>query len=241
MTEDKKDNYQIKIADDILSDAVASIDKVTEEGRRFRAADNQDEEFGELEIEIVQDEDESDSSDSEQALAEKAQESQENYDRFLRVSAEFDNFRKRIQREKADAHNFGNEKLLREIIPVLDNIERGVESALQSQDFDALLKGLELTGSLFRGVLRRFNVTEVEAKDLKFDPNLHEAMMRDEESDLPPDTVVDVHQKGYMLLDRLLRPAMVTVSAKISEPPPPENQDDGGASVSPITDDSQED
>lgn len=241
MTEEKKDSYQIKISEDILNEAVASIDKVKEERLKAKAADNVDEDFGDLEIEIVSDDGEGDNAGLEQALEEKTQEAKDNYERFLRVSAEFDNFRKRVQREKADAHNFGNEKLLREIIPVLDNLERAIESAEKVQDFDALLKGVELTCNIFRGVLHKFNVTEVEANNVKFDPNIHEAMMRDEKSELPQDTVVDVHQKGYLLLDRLLRPAMVTVSARVNEPPPEQGQNDEEESVEAATDEAQED
>lgn len=140
----------------------------------------------------------------------------ENRDHYLRARADLDNFRKRAQREKEDLLKFSNETILRELLPVIDNLER----ALQHADVDGekgLLQGVELTLGQFAKVLEKFNVVAIDAVGELFDPARHEAMGQIESSEQPPNTVVQLLQKGYLLNDRLLRPAMVLI-AKASAP-----------------------
>lgn len=134
------------------------------------------------------------------------------YDRLLRVSADFDNFRKRVQKEKSELMLYGNENLVREILPVLDNFERAVEHSQKATDTDAMRKGVELILSQLKTVLERFGVRAESAEGKKFDPLIHEAVSHASSNQHPPQTIMEEHQKAYFLHQRLIRPAVVTVS-----------------------------
>ncbi|PLX92722.1 MAG: nucleotide exchange factor GrpE [Desulfuromonas sp.] len=139
-------------------------------------------------------------------------------DLYLRTRAETDNFRRRMQREKEELSKFANESILREILPVIDNLERAVSHARENDaDSSSLLDGVEMTLSQFQKVLEKFNVTPVEAHGKPFDPACHEAMGQMESAECAPNTVVQVLQSGYMLNDRLLRPALVMVSKAVAD------------------------
>jgi len=131
-------------------------------------------------------------------------------DRWLRERAELENFKKRLAREKAEALRFANEELLRDLLPVIDNLHRAVEHGRASREVDPIIEGVELVLRSFTEALERHGVQVVEARGQRFDPSQHEAIGH-VESDQPPNTVVDEHQRGYTLHDRLLRPALVTV------------------------------
>jgi len=134
-------------------------------------------------------------------------------DLYLRNRAENENFRRRMQREKEELAKFANESILREILPVIDNLERAVNHAKENEgDASTLVEGVEMTLSQFQGVLSKFNVSVVDAKGTPFDPACHEAMGQIERDDCDANTVVEVMQGGYMLNGRLLRPALVMVS-----------------------------
>lgn len=138
----------------------------------------------------------------------------ENKDLYLRSLADLDNYRKRAQREKEDAFRFANDHILRNIIPVLDNLERAIEHAQNSSDEQgSLLQGVEMTLEQLRKVLESSGVTLIESLGLPFDPNFHQAMGQIPTSDQPPNCVVQEMQKGYLLNERLLRPAMVMVAS----------------------------
>ncbi len=133
-------------------------------------------------------------------------------DKLLRERAELENYKKRAAREKADAMRYGSEKLLRELLTVIDNLDRATEqlAAGGSQDSNAVVEGLELVRRGFVETLERHGVTVVGAHGGAFDPALHEAIGH-VESEQPANTVIDEHQRGYALHGRLLRPALVTV------------------------------
>lgn len=131
-------------------------------------------------------------------------------DRQLRERAELENFKKRVARERMEALRFANEGLLRDLLPVIDNLQRALEHARTSREFEPIIAGVELVLRSFGETLERHGVKVVEARGAPFDPGRHEAIGH-VESDQPPNTVVDEHQRGYMLHDRLLRPALVTV------------------------------
>jgi len=155
----------------------------------------------------------------EEALAASQAEVQKNWDLYLRARADLDNYRKRAQREKEDLSRFANENLLREILPVMDNLERALEHARQGEGSgDGLLQGVEMTLGQFQRVLDKFGVTPVSAVGEPFDPARHEALGQVESAEHPPNTVVQELQKGYLLNERLLRPAMVMVA---KAPPAP--------------------
>ena len=140
-----------------------------------------------------------------------------NRDHYLRARADLENFRKRAQREKEDLLKFSNETILRELLPVIDNLERALQHAAVDGE-KGLLQGVELTLGQFAKVLEKFNVVAIDAVGELFDPAQHEAMGQIESSEQPVNTVVQLLQKGYLLNDRLLRPAMVLI-AKAPAPP----------------------
>lgn len=150
--------------------------------------------------------------EAEQELAAAREEAARNRDQYVRAVAELDNFRKRAARERQDLLKFGNENLLRDILPVIDNLERALEHAAgQEGDAAGLVEGVEMTLTQFRQVLNRFGVERIEALHQPFDPASHEAMGH-LPSEQPPGTVVQVLQPGYVLNERLLRPAMVMIA-----------------------------
>ncbi len=151
--------------------------------------------------------------DPETRLQAAEKQSQEYYDRLLRLSAEFDNYKKRSQRDMRDMVRFANEKLIVELLTVVDNLERAIESAPQDGDTqDPLVAGIDLTLNEVRKILERNHVQPVNALGESFDPNFHQAMMQEESADHSPNTVIREMQKGYTLHERLIRPAMVVVS-----------------------------
>ena len=153
-----------------------------------------------------------------QELEAAREETRKNWDLFLRERAEMENLRKRHQRDKEDAIRFANDRLLKEMIPVLDNLERAVEHAEQkNDDSQGLLEGVHMTMNQFRKVLEEFGIKPVAALGEEFDPNVHQAMGQVESADQAPNTVVSEFQKGYLLNDRLLRPSLVMVAKAPSQ------------------------
>ena len=132
------------------------------------------------------------------------------HERLLRSAAEFDNFKKRAAKEKEDAAKFGNEKILKDFLPVMDNLERALDHAEQ-HDLKQVIEGVKLVQKLFETTLARHGVTGFSAVGKPFDPSVHEALMQ-QESDEPPNTVVSEMARGYKLHDRLVRPAAVVVA-----------------------------
>jgi len=145
-------------------------------------------------------------------LGEKEKEAKESYDRFLRMAADLENFRKRAAREKEDYVKFANEDLIRAIIPFIDNLERAVNHAEKVKDTAVMMEGIRLTIQQVLQALNRFGVSTFESVGKPFDPARHEAMMMVETEQHEPNQVVEEFQKGYLLGDRLLRPATVSVS-----------------------------
>lgn len=156
-------------------------------------------------------------------LESKDQEAKENYDRFLRMAADLENFKRRMAREKEELIRYGNENLIKDLLPVLDNLERAVEHAQGGGNGNPLLEGVEMVLKGFLDALYRHGVTRIAAKGESFDPEKHEAIAQLESAEHEPNTVVEEHHKGYYLLDRLLRPALVSV-AKPPEAKNGENQ-----------------
>ncbi|WAC07573.1 MAG: nucleotide exchange factor GrpE [Thermodesulfobacteriota bacterium] len=142
----------------------------------------------------------------------KEEELQKEHDRLLRTLAEHENYKKRMARERADFLKFGNEALLKELLPVLDNLELSLEHARNATNAHAITEGIELVIKEFLSKLKKFGLSAVSARGEKFDPNQHEAAAQIETTEHPEDTVVDEFQKGYFFHDRLLRPARVSVA-----------------------------
>ena len=150
----------------------------------------------------------------EAALAEKEVEANANWDKFLRERADLENLRKRFQKEKEDLFKYGNENLIQEILPSVDNLERALEHATDDICTSSINEGVRMTLNMLMASLKKFGVTPIETKGAVFDSAFHQAMAQVETSDQEPNTVVQEFQKGYLLNDRLLRPAMVTVAKK---------------------------
>ena len=147
-------------------------------------------------------------------LEAKEQEAKETYDRLLRVSADFENYKKRSSREIEEFRKYANQTLLKEMLAVVDNLELAINSSNHQKKTDKnLIEGLNLTLNEILRVFEKFNVKPIAAQGQKFDPAFHEAVMQEETDDFPENTVVSEFQKGYLIHDRLLRPAMVAVAA----------------------------
>ena len=146
-------------------------------------------------------------------------------EQYLRTLADMENLRKRTQREKEELGKFANENILREILPVIDNLERAVEHAQLAEMGETgagLLEGVQMTLTQFSQVLDRFGVKSIESLGQPFDPALHQAMGQLETEDFPINAVVQQLQKGYQLNERLLRPAMVMIAKAPVVPGPAE-------------------
>jgi molecular chaperone GrpE len=154
------------------------------------------------------------------ALAAKAEEVTNLNDKYLRLAAEFDNYKRLIQRDQRDQIRFGNEHLLKELLPVVDNLERAIKSSREGGSSDILIQGVDLTLKQLTGALTRFHVVPVETVGRPFDPATHQAVTSIESEKVPKQHVVDELQRGYLLHDRILRAAMVSVSAGRSDGTP---------------------
>jgi molecular chaperone GrpE len=146
------------------------------------------------------------------ALAEKTTKFNELNDKYLRLAAEFDNYKRLAQRDQRDLIRFGNEQLLKELLPVVDNLERAVKAAREGGSSDVLIQGVDLTLKQLTGALTRFHVLPVETVGQPFDPATHQAVASVASEKVPEQHVVDEFQRGYRLHDRTLRAAMVSVS-----------------------------
>ena len=138
-------------------------------------------------------------------------------DRYLRQAAEMDNLRKRTEREKADMAKYAVSEFARDILTLSDNFQRAIEAvpgeaAAEDETLNSFLEGVKMNERELQKVLERHGVTQINPKGEKFDPNKHQAVQQVEDAELPNDTVVDVYQVGYVIADRILRPAIVSVA-----------------------------
>jgi molecular chaperone GrpE len=133
-------------------------------------------------------------------------------DKLLRLQAEMENLRRRTRREIEDERKYANLPLMRDLLPVIDNVGRALEAADQSQDVAALIAGMKLIAQQLQAVLAQHGGTQIEAEQREFDPNVHEAILQQPSADHPPNTVMLVTQTGYKLHDRVIRPSQVIVS-----------------------------
>jgi len=148
-------------------------------------------------------------------LKEEADKAKVYWDRLLRLQADFDNTRKRLEKEKQDFVKFANEGMILELLNVLDDLERTVDLAQSKhQDLPAFLKGVEMILAHLYEMLKEYGVKPIEAQGKLFDPHYHEALMQAENKDVPEHTIVEELQKGYLLNDRVIRTAKVKVSKR---------------------------
>jgi molecular chaperone GrpE len=158
--------------------------------------------------------------DQKESLEERLKAAEEkaeaNYESLLRVTADFENYKKRIEREMSDVRKFANESLIKELLPIVDNLERAlaIEYGKNEDTFEGIREGVEMTLKEFMECLQKFGVTPMDSLEKPFDPNFHHAVSQEESEEYPENMVLKELQKGYMLRDRLLRAPMVVVSKK---------------------------
>ncbi|GIP39581.1 nucleotide exchange factor GrpE [Paenibacillus sp. J31TS4] len=140
------------------------------------------------------------------------QELEESRGRLIRAQADFDNFRKRTRLEKEDFAKYASFKLIEQLLPVVDNFDRAIQTSRETRDFDGMLKGVEMTFRQLDQVLAQEGLAAMDAIGQPFDPDRHQAIMQVESDEYEEGIVVEEIQKGYMLKDKVLRPAMVKVS-----------------------------
>ena len=151
-------------------------------------------------------------------------EAQEVHDRFLRVSADFENYKKRTAREMEDFRKFANESLIKLLLPAVDNLERALDSVGNNRQADnPISEGVQMTLAEILKIFEKFHVKPIESLEKTFDPGFHQAVMQEENDSHPDKTVLKELQKGYLMHDKLIRPSMVVVSKKKESP---ENHED---------------
>ena len=140
-------------------------------------------------------------------------------EKYLRIAAEFENFKRRALKERQDLHNYAHENLIKQLLPVVDNLERAVGHARQEEGGDAksLLEGIELTYRSLMQALEKLGVQGIESEGERFDPEIHEAIRQMPSAEHESGVVAEVFQKGYLLKDRLIRAALVAVSSGSEE------------------------
>jgi molecular chaperone GrpE len=154
----------------------------------------------------------SDPAQLQKQLLEKTKESEENYTRLLRLAADIENLKKRQGKERADLLLYANENLIKELLPVVDNLELALEHGRQSEAPEAMLEGIDLVYQGFLKVLAKFGVSPLNSVGQQFDPAFHNAVMQEETMESPDCSIIKELQKGYLMNQRLLRPAMVVVA-----------------------------
>jgi molecular chaperone GrpE len=168
-------------------------------------------------------------SDGEQGTEQTAQEELQIFqDKYVRLAAEFENYKRRAQRDQSDAIRYANESLLKNLLSTIDNLERAIQSGKDAGATGALLEGVELTHKQFLETVGKLGVRQISSTGNVFDPTMHQAVAQVESDTTEPNTVIEEFQKGYFLHDRILRPAMVTVAKEKSDQTEPSSTKDTG-------------
>lgn len=199
--------------------------RTREDTLRDRETSMDEEDSGDKQVheseESIHDEDSLDSKDMsppekiltlEAELIQAKAKANEHYEHLLRLQADFDNYRKRTQKEKAEIIKYASERIVGELLPVLDNFDRALSAAQVKPDFSAFSQGVEMILRQLQTALSKEGLKAIEAVGQQFDPNLHDAVLRVESEEHPENTVVDELQKGYYLKEKVIRPSMVKVS-----------------------------
>ncbi len=160
------------------------------------------------------DEESIDTAGEQSRIAELEKQAAQFKDQYLRTAAEFENYKRRTDAERAEFFAYAGERVLNDMLPVLDDFDRTMESFDKSHDKDALKKGIDLVYAKFRSVLEKQGLKPMESDGTKFDVNLHEAILQQPDESKEPETVLNTVEKGYYLKDKVLRHAKVVVSSK---------------------------
>ena len=188
-------NYSEKNEKDFTKDETAESDlEATREELKEQQQAYQDEELRDL-------------------LEKKNEEIEEINNKYLRISADFQNYKRRVEKEKSDIYSFANEKLILELLPAVDNLERAVGVIAEEGNKDAALtKGIEMILQQLLDTMKNNGLEEIKALGQDFDPNLHHAVMQEASDTEEGNKVLEVYQKGYILNGKVIRPSMVKVS-----------------------------
>lgn len=146
-------------------------------------------------------------------------------DKYLRLAAEFENYKRRANRDQKDTANYANERLLKDLLPTIDTLEQALHCGHEQPSLDSLLQGVKLTLKQFLDTLAKLGVSQISSVGEQFDPTKHQAVAQVESTTVPPNSVVEEYQKGYFLHNRILRPAMVTVAMAKPEQGPTSKED----------------
>lgn len=160
-----------------------------------------------------------------EALATKVEECKALNDKYLRLAAEFENYKRLSLRDQREQVRYGNEQLLKELLPVVDNLERAIKAAKENGGSNALIQGIDLTLKQLTNALAKFGVSAIETVGHPFDPTMHQAVSQGPSATIPEQHVAEELQKGYRLHDRVLRAAMVSVSTGAPTAASPSAQD----------------
>lgn len=227
MSESEKGKLKTKISQDVIDAAMKSVDKARGEPGDEAEASSELPDDGGVAVEI-----ETSGTSAEGARKELEQTKvqldvslqkgrelmdklKDEHERVLRAVADLENYKKRAAKEKEEVLKFGIEKLLKDFLPVVDNFDRALEHAQKSADFEGFKTGINMTRKMFEDTLAKHGVKSFPSAGKPFDPNFHEAMQAVESADVPPNHVVSEMVRGYTLNDRLVRPALVTVSKSV--------------------------
>ncbi len=209
MANPDKGKFEADISQDVIREALESVERRTDAPE----GDGSEPVAPEVDVESLQAQLELSQAKGRE-LMEKLKDTHE---RMLRANADLENFKKRAQKEKEEIQKFGAERLLKDFLPVIDNLERALEHAKTATEFDSLKTGVAMTRKQFEDALGRHGVKGVSSVGQPFDPRLQEAMQQVETTDLPPNHVVAELVRAYTLNDRLIRPALVMVSKAPAE------------------------
>jgi molecular chaperone GrpE len=208
---DKKQGYKVSISEEAVAEALESVSKYENESKAEKE-----------EAVTVEEEDPTASPDAENSLKSQMetaeQKAKDAHERMLRVAADADNIRKRAIKERNDAIKYGQENMLRDFLPVIDNLDRSLVHVPKDSDdpaLETLRQGVEMVRHQFVTVLEEYNVKGFDSVGKAFDPALHEAISRQPDEHAEPDTILSEMHRGYMLHDRLLRPALVVVAGPL--------------------------
>ena len=206
MNEDDEVNSQVK-AEDSIGLSEQNAESHTEDKNKVEEPNDEGEDNGSTEDETIES----------SKIVELENRNKELEEALLRAKAELDNVRKRAAKDVQSAHKFGTEKFVKEILPLKDSLELGVASAEEGTEISAVKEGFDLTLKMFSDTLGRLEVKELDPLDESFDPEKHQAMTTEYVEGKSAGVVVKVFQKGYLLHERLVRPALVVVSSEKSE------------------------
>lgn len=203
--EEEKTGLDVDVSvDDAINEALKSVERRESKSSSRGGAD---EKIAGLEAKVAE---------LEAALQAKTEEGAQFKDKYLRSVADLENFRKRALREKDEARQYGAENLLRDLLVVIDNMERAMEA---SGEIDQIKQGVKMTHDQFKQILKQHGVEVVEAHGAPFDPARHEAVAHIETADHLPGTIMQEHRRGYKFRERLLRPSMVSVAKALPQNP----------------------